>query len=88
MALNTRKNLSKRIAELEKSIVFVGAQVIPGLFDEAVLKWGPVPVDLLEVTEAIPARSPEAPFVAVECLDVCNRAARWISTGNQWGDMK
>lgn len=84
MTSNTTKNLSKRMAELEKTIMSTGMQGTPGLFDDAISKWGPVPADLLADTEAIPARTPEEPFVSAEGLEVANRAARWIATGDQW----
>ena len=82
MTSNNTKNLIKRMAELEKYAI--SRQPDPGLFDQAVLRWGPIPVDLAADIEAIPARTPEKPFVAVECLEICNRAARWIATGDQW----
>lgn len=88
MTSNNTKNLSKRMAELEKTIMSTGMRENPGLFDDAILRWGPVPADLLADTETIPARTPGNPFVAVECLDICNRAARWIATGSQWSGIK
>ena len=85
MTSNNIKNLTKRISELERSIASAGYRDSPGLFDAAVLRWGSVPADLLANTEAIPARTLENPFVSAEGLEVANRAARWIATGDQWG---
>jgi hypothetical protein len=82
MTSNTTKNLSKRMAELEKYAT--SRQADPGLFDQAVLRWGPVPVDLLADIVAIPDRTAESPFISGDGLEVANRAARWIATGEQW----
>ena len=86
MTSNNTKNLIKRMAELEKYAI--SRQADPGLFNQAVLRWGAVPADLLADIEAIPDRTAEKPFVAVECLGICNRAARWIATGSQWSGIK
>lgn len=83
MTERNTKNLSKRMIKLEKIAEHIGERGSPGLFDDAIIRWGPIPDDLLADLEAIPAQTLDNPFISADDLEICNRAAKWIATGEQ-----